>query len=70
MEITTELGQQLGLCILVNVYHAERQVSHRTGLKKYFFLKSNMFVCTVLCIKTVAQCNFICIFHLCLVRKT
>lgn len=29
-----------------------------------------MFVCTVLCIKTVAQCNFICIFHLCLVRKT
>lgn len=37
MEITTELGQQLGLYILLNMYHAKRQVSHRTGLKTYFF---------------------------------
>lgn len=28
-----------------------------------------MGVCTVLCMKAVAQYNFICIFYLCLVRK-
>lgn len=69
MEITRELGQQLDLYILLNMYHAKRKGSHRTGLKKYFFFKSSMGVCTVLCMKAVAQYNFICIFYLCLVRK-
>jgi len=39
MEIATELGQQLHLYILLNRHHAKRQVSHRTGLKKYFLNK-------------------------------
>lgn len=49
MEITTELGQQLGLYILLNVYHAERQVSHRTGLKKYIFFKV-ICLCVLCCV--------------------
>lgn len=37
MEIATELGQQLGLYVLLNMYHAKRQVSLRTGFRTLFF---------------------------------